>query len=185
MLISKRFLDGILAQYRLPPAGVHGVPHWARVAENGRRLAEVTGAHRDIVTLFAYLHDACRILEEWDPDRGPRSAKLAADWRGTYFDLPAHEFDLLYLACAKQGDGLLEADITLQTCWDADRLDIARVGVTVIPSRLCTPAARDPNMLEWADRRARDRVIPDWIKGIWTPPPPSERSGAEHVEGSP
>lgn len=185
MLISSRFFHAILLQYRLLPSGVHGVTHWARVAENGRRLAEVTGAHRDIVTLFAYLHDACRILEEWDPDRGPRSAKLAADWRGTYFDLPPHEFDLLYLACAKQGDGLLEADITLQTCWDADRLDIARVGVTVIPSRLCTPAARDPNMLEWADRRARDRVIPDWITGIWTPPPPSERSSAEHLEGSP
>jgi len=100
-------------------------------------------------------------------------------------DLPPHEFDLLYLACAKQGDGLLDADITLQTCWDADRLDIGRVGVTVIPSRLCTPAARDPNVVEWADRRARDRVIPDWIKAIWTPPLPTERSSAEHIEGLP
>lgn len=185
MLISKRFLDAILEQYRLAPAGIHGVPHWARVAENGRRLAEVTGAHRDIVTLFAYLHDACRILEEWDPDRGPRSAQLAARWRGTYFDLPPHEFDLLYLACAKQGDGLLDGDITLQTCWDADRLDIGRVGVAVIASRLCTQAAHDPNVLEWADHRARHRVIPQWITAIWTPPHPSAPSGAEIIEGLP
>ncbi len=171
MLISSRFFNAILEQYRLHPAGVHGVTHWARVAENGRRLADLTGAHRDIVTLFAYLHDACRASEDWDPERGPRSAQLAARWRGTYFDLSRQNFDLLYTACAAQGDGLLEGDITLQTCWDADRLDIGRVGVTVIPSRLCTPAARDPEMIEWASRRARHRVVPEWLQPLWTPPP--------------
>lgn len=173
MLISKRFLDAILAQYRLPPEGIHGVPHWARVAENGSRLAEITGAHKDTVTLFAYLHDACRETVEWDPLRGVRAAELARHWRGTYFDLPPHEFDLLYLACARQGDGLCEGDITLQTCWDADRLEIGRVGMMIIPSRLCTEAARDPEMMEWADWRARHLVIPEWITSIWTPPPPA------------
>jgi hypothetical protein len=57
--------------------------------------------------------------------------------------------------------------------------------VTVIPSRLCTLAARDPNLLEWADRRARDRLIPDWIKRIWTPPPPSQSANPESPEGLP
>jgi uncharacterized protein len=170
MLISIRFFTAILEQYRLPPAGVHGVSHWARVAENGRRLADLTGAHRDIVTLFAYLHDACRASEDWDPERGPRAAELAARWRGTYFDLARQSFDLLYTACAAQGDGLLEGHITLQTCWDADRLDIGRVGMAVIPSRLCTPAARDHEMIEWADRRARHRVVPGWLLPLWTPP---------------
>jgi hypothetical protein len=107
------------------------------VAENGRRLADLGGAHRDIVTLFAYLHDACRASEDWDPERGPRSAQLAARWRGTYFDLSRQNFDLLYTACAAQGDGLLEGDITLQTCWDAIAWTSARQ-VAVIPSRLCT-----------------------------------------------
>lgn len=172
MLISARFFGAILELYRLPPDGVHGVPHWARVAENGRRLAIETGAHRDIVTLFAYLHDACRASEDWDPERGIRAARLALRWRGLYFDLPRKEFDLLYTACAAQGDGLLDGDITLQTCWDADRLDIGRVGMAVIPSRLCTEAARNPDMIAWADWRARHRVLPDWIRSLWTPPPP-------------
>jgi uncharacterized protein len=171
MLISSRLLHAILEQYRLPPEGVHGVTHWARVAENGRRLAEITGAHRDIVTLFAYLHDACRASEDWDPERGTRAAQLAARWRGIYFDLPRKDFDLLFTACAAQGAGLLEGDITLQTCWDADRLDIGRVGVALIPSLLCTEAARDPEMIAWADRRARHHVIPEWLKTLWTPPP--------------
>jgi uncharacterized protein len=172
MLISARFFRAILAQFKLAPEGVHGVPHWARVAENGRRLAERTGAHRDIVTLFSYLHDACRASEDWDPERGARAAQLASRWRGVYFDLSRTNFDLLYTAIAAQGDGLLEGDVTLQTCWDADRLDIGRVGVAIIPSRLCTEAARDPEMLEWADWRARHQVIPDWIQRLWTPPPP-------------
>jgi len=185
MLISKRFLDAILAQYRLPPEGIHGVAHWARVAENGRRLAEITGAHKDTVTLFAYLHDACRETLEWDPLRGVRAADLARRWRGTYFDLPAHEFDLLYLACARQSDGLLEADITLQTCWDADRLEIGRVGMMIIPSRLCTEAARDPELMDWADRRARHNVIPPWITTIWTPPSPPPPSNIETAPAVP
>jgi uncharacterized protein len=171
MLISGRFFHAILEQYQLPPEGVHGVSHWARVSENARRLAELTGAHRDIVTLFAYLHDACRASDDWDPEHGVRAAQLAYKWRGTYFDLSRTNFDLLFTACAGHGDGLLEGDITLQTCWDADRLDISRVGMAIIPSRLCTTAARDPDMIEWADWRARHHIIPEWIHVLWTPPP--------------
>jgi len=170
MLISARLFHAILEQYKLPPEGVHGVSHWARVAENGKRLAEITGAHRDIVILFAYLHDACRASEDWDPERGTRAAQLAYRWRGIYFDLSRKNFDLLYTACAAQGDGLLEGDITLQTCWDADRLDIGRVGVMLIASLLCTEAARDPNFMAWADFRARHHIVPDWLLTLWTPP---------------
>jgi uncharacterized protein len=31
---------------------------------------------------------------------------------------------------------------TLQACWDADRLDVGRVGIAPKPHRLCTEAAR-------------------------------------------
>ena len=114
-----------------------------------------------------------------------RAADLVQRWRGTYFDLPPHEFDLLYLACARQSDGLLEADVTLQTCWDADRLEIGRVGMMIIPSRLCTEAARDPDVMDWADRRARHNVIPPWITSIWTPPMPPRLADAETAAGPP
>jgi uncharacterized protein len=37
-------LKAVLEDYALPLNGDHGVSHWARVLENGHRLAEETGA---------------------------------------------------------------------------------------------------------------------------------------------
>jgi len=51
-------------------------------------------------------------------------------------------------------DGLLEADITVQTCWDADRLDLGRVGKTPRVEKLCTEEARDPVLRELAYQRS-------------------------------
>ena len=47
-----------------------------------------------------------------------------------------------------------DADITVQTCWDADRLDLGRVGIRPDPRRLCTAAARNPRMIEAAFARS-------------------------------
>ena len=52
-VISQELIRAILGRYTLPWEGTHGVPHWARVLENGKRLSEVTGAKKDIVELFA------------------------------------------------------------------------------------------------------------------------------------
>lgn len=46
------------------------------------------------------------------------------------------------------------ADITVQTCWDADRLDLGRVGIRPDPDRLCTSAAKESDLLEWAYARS-------------------------------
>jgi uncharacterized protein len=52
-------------------------------------------------------------------------------------------------------DGLLEADLTVQTCWDADRLDLGRVGKTPRVEKLCTEEARrDPVLRDLAYRRS-------------------------------
>jgi uncharacterized protein len=37
-------LSAVLEEYALPWVGYHGIAHWARVFENGLRLAEETGA---------------------------------------------------------------------------------------------------------------------------------------------
>jgi uncharacterized protein len=54
----KAVLNSILEDYALPLGGDHGVAHWARVLENGLRLAEETGANVEVVQLFALLHDS-------------------------------------------------------------------------------------------------------------------------------
>ena len=88
-------LHAVLEDYALPWGGDHGVVHWARVYENGLRLAEETGAIVDVVRFFAVLHDSRRINEHTDPEHGPRAAEFARTLRGRLFDLTDHEFHLL------------------------------------------------------------------------------------------
>lgn len=160
-------LRAVLDDYALSPDGDHGVAHWARVLENGIRLAAETGADVEVVRLFAVLHDARRVNEYTDPDHGLRGAELARALRGQLFDLPEREFQLLHHACAGHTHERTHPDATVRTCWDSDRLDLGRVGITPHPSRLCTDAARRPEVLAWADGRAKLRVVPRLIAEDW------------------
>ncbi|MDB5341844.1 MAG: hypothetical protein JWP89_221 [Schlesneria sp.] len=98
----KRIVQEVLINYPLPIHGDHGVAHWARVLENGRRLSDLTKANLTVVSLFAVLHDSRRINEFQDPFHGLRGADLAATLRGRLFDISDDEFQLLYLACEGQ-----------------------------------------------------------------------------------
>lgn len=157
----------VLEDYELPWNGDHGVAHWARVYENGLRLAGETGAIADVVRLFAVLHDCRRINEGTDPDHGPRAAELARTLRGRLFELPDHEFELLHRACAGHTHERTHPDVTIRTCWDADRLDLGRVGIMPHPKYLGTEAARRPETIRWADGRASRGVIPELVREEW------------------
>lgn len=163
----KPIVQGILDQYTLPVQGAHGVTHWARVLENGLMLSTETGADVDVVTLFAVFHDSRRVNESWDPNHGQRGADFAAELRGPLFDLPDHAFKLLYRACVGHTHERTHPDPTIQTCWDSDRLDLGRVGITPRPSKLCTGAARKPEVIKWADGRASFHVVPGFVAGEW------------------
>ena len=60
--------------FQLPLTSIHGPAHWARVRENGLRLATETGADRTVVELFALLHDSQRRSDGRDPGHGRRAA---------------------------------------------------------------------------------------------------------------
>ena len=77
------------------------------------------------------------------------------------------KFDLPYQACAGHTDGDTDAQITIQTCWDADRLDLGRVGIVPDPSRLCTAEAKKPEVLKWADGRVAFEVVPELVGKEW------------------
>jgi len=166
-MISKQLLETILRQYALSPKGIHGLPHWARVLENGRNLARQTGARVEVVEFFAVFHDARRMNDGWDREHGYRGAELAVEFRGTHLHLSDRDFDLLYRACRDHTDGTTAADITVQTCWDADRLDLGRVRIDLDRKYLCTEAARDPALMAWADRRSRQGFMPELIREEW------------------
>ncbi|MFO0915070.1 MAG: hypothetical protein U0795_19070 [Pirellulales bacterium] len=162
-----RILPFILQDYALPWDGDHGVAHWARVLENGLKLAEETGANVAVVSLFAIFHDSRRVNEVRDPDHGLRGARLAEELRGEAFELDEHEFHLLFRACEGHTRERTHPDVTIQTCWDADRLDLGRVGIRPHPSRLCTDVARRPETIKWADGRAAFRLIPPLVLDSW------------------
>lgn len=137
-----KLLDYIRPQFRLDWNGAHGISHWNRVEANGLALAKQTGANVRVVSLFALFHDACRHDEYEDPRHGSRGAELAQRLHGKLFEVSEQELTLLLDACARHSDGHVEADVTVQTCWDADRLDLPRVGIRPLPQYLCTQAAK-------------------------------------------
>ena len=50
---------------------------------------------------------------------------------------------------------------------NADRLDLARVGISPEPNRLCTAAARNPDILKWADGRGAFLIVPEVVTKDW------------------
>lgn len=153
-ILNKELIDAATGYYRLPIEGLHGNRHWQRVFENGLRLTQSTGADAEVVSLFALIHDLGRQNEGIDSEHGARSAEIARELRSKYSFLDDAQFQFLYKACAKHNLGYTEADITIQTCWDADRLDLGRTGILPKPQFLCTDAARDPEVIEWAIQRS-------------------------------
>jgi uncharacterized protein len=71
-----------------------------------------------------------------------------------HLDLTANELDILCVACETHTGGIRHLDLTVQTCWDADRLDLKRAGITPNPVLLNTPEARSPEILQWAMMRS-------------------------------
>ena len=134
-----------LSEFALNPRGEHGPSHWARVKLHGVRLAHIYGLSPVVPSLFALLHDCCRDNDYHDPEHGLRSSHLVEDLahRGLLKELSTHEQDCLIQACAQHSDGFLEGPRLVQVCWEADRLDLGRVGIHPNPTLLCTEAARE------------------------------------------
>ena len=147
-------VDEIITGFKLDLNGIHGFPHWSRVLANGFRLAEQTGANHSVLVAFSLLHDCQRENDGYDPEHGMRGAELGSLMRQRLPSLSDIEFNLFYEAAAYHSDGLLDGDLTVQTCWDADRLDLYRVGIRPDPDRLCTEAAKHPDMIKWAVDRS-------------------------------
>ena len=141
-VITKELLNFLRARFVLDWNGMHGAAHWGRVKLNGLSLAKETRANIRVVDLFAVLHDSCRENDQIDPEHGPRAAKLALTLQGQYFELTDEELHLLQAACMGHTHGTAHVDATVCTCWDADRLDLWRVGIRPDPRRLLTVPAQ-------------------------------------------
>ena len=108
--------------------------------------------------MFAFLHDVKREDNGRDLEHGKRAAEFIKASRSRLMPLSDADFDLLTYACMYHSDGLIEADITVQTCWDSDRLDLGRIGIKPDPRYLCTEPAKQRETIDWAWRRSRARL---------------------------
>jgi uncharacterized protein len=124
-----RLWDHVEGQFALGAHSLHGPSHWRRVERHGRLLAAGTrGADLLVVRLFAVLHDSKRIDEGTDWGHGERGAELAKALRGKLFALDDARLRTLVVACEGHEKGRVSDDPTVGACWDADRLDLTRVG---------------------------------------------------------
>ena len=141
-------LDPLLMVVRERSTGIgshiHGELHWRTVGANGLWLAgSVDDVDIQVVVLFALLHDTMRQNDGHDPEHGRRAAAFADElhMEGMLGIAPS-QLDVVMHACAEHADGTVSTDPTIGSCWDADRLDLPRVGVTPRPELFSTETAR-------------------------------------------
>lgn len=161
VLLTNELIHAVADQLAINGFGLHGFGHWARVQANGLRLAMQTGADRQVVALFALFHDSRRLSDQADPEHGPRGAQLVVSLRDSLPAIADVQLDLLITACQLHTRSRTHHDSTIQTCFDADRLDLGRLDKVVDPAFLCTEAARDPLCRQWATAQSTALSIPE------------------------
>lgn len=128
----------------------HGPDHWRRVVANSIRASRSLGIDPLPGVVFGWVHDSQRWDENSDPLHGPRAAQFVRDNAGPgelFGFLPEHTVQEIATACELHSDGMTEGSRILQACWDADRLDLWRVGVQPDPDCLCTDWAKQPHII--------------------------------------
>ena len=113
-----------------PHAGsrLHGEQHWQAVARVGAELIESgSGASPAVVFCFAVVHDSQRFDDGIDPDHGLRAARSLSSLTAL-MALSETESEALAVACERHSRAGTDPDATVGTCFDADRLNLWRVG---------------------------------------------------------
>jgi uncharacterized protein len=163
-ILSPTLIKSVISDFRINPKGHHGTAHWMRVRANGLRLAKETGANPTVIELFALFHDSQRHNENTDPDHGKRGALNAVRYREMgAFRISDTELELVYNACwGHTYEDIDDPCITIHTCWDADRLDLGRVGIVPDPERLFTEVAKRRETIKRAYASSER-----WVEKYW------------------
>ena len=110
----------------------HGPRHWLQVEKNAIMLGEHTpGCDMEVARHFALLHDCRRENEGRDPEHGARAAAFAQNlFERAMLGLDPEQLATLKYAMTHHNGGQVSDDPTIGVCWDADRLDLPRVGTS-------------------------------------------------------
>lgn len=150
-----------LEKYQLFDSHCHGFDHWVRVYYNGMTLARHLRLDHDAmrcIEVFAWTHD---LLRETDDDDDGLHAYDAADklqviCDDVFPDLKKDQIRITELAVRYHSDGMTAYEAytsgllrgttysredvinIVGCCWDADRLDLPRVGIKPHPRYMTT-----------------------------------------------
>jgi len=140
-MISQKILILLQEESLFFNSAIHGINHWKTVERNAHYLAEFNDADSEVLSYFAYFHDCMRENEYRDKGHGPRAASFAKKHRDL-IPLNDIQFKQLTDACKGHTYGERPECITINTCWDADRLDLLRVGIMPDAERLHNEEAK-------------------------------------------
>lgn len=151
------FLNLIIDQFKLDIESEHGIGHWKKVEKIGNYLAKYTKAGLEIINLFSYFHDSKRENKGRDPEHGLRASLFIKELHDKgVLSLSEKQLNQLTFACQYHSNSKIKSnDITIQTCWDADRLDLWRVGAIPDPSLLNTAIAKQEKAIEFSLKLSR------------------------------
>ena len=166
-MINDALIKKLISDFPLHLKSIHGPEHWGRVLEYGYELAKETGADEEVVMYFAVFHDCARGKDGRDFRHGERGAMIAETLRGNLYELSEDKFIKLIYACTHHTDGLIDSDPTIGTCWDADRLDLPRVGIIPSLKKLSTQAAKNPGKIEECGRKSKSYYVPEFVLKEW------------------
>jgi len=127
-MISQEVLSLLRKESEFFYSPIHGVKHWQTVERNAHYLASFNNADTQVLSYFAHFHDCMRENEGRDKGHGSRGALFAKKHRNL-IPLNDVQFKQLTDACKGHTYGERPECITINTCWDADRLDLPRVGI--------------------------------------------------------
>ena len=139
----------VVARSTCPGSCDHGEQHWKAVAWAGLGLAgQLEGCDAELVLLFALLHDTQRVNESRDPEHGLRAARFAQELCSEgVLTLDDARLGLLVDTCTRHDRGEVSDDPTTGACWDADRLNLWRVGIAPRARLLSTRPAQEPELI--------------------------------------
>jgi uncharacterized protein len=153
-MFSRKILRIAKKESKISLKGEHGTGHWRNVECIGKYLAKQTDADKKIVKLFALLHDSRRENEDYDSDHGLRASEFIRDlYNKKLLRISEKQLEQLIFACKHHNNSDSKSDdVTIQTCWDADRLDLWRLGIEPEKELLYTDTAKKDKSIGFAKK---------------------------------
>lgn len=119
---------------------IHGFSHLRRVAAVAGRIAAAAGEDIESAVVAGFLHDCARRHDGGGVDHAHDSAALTRKLLARFY--PHLDAVRLCDAIARHADGETTEDMLAACVWDADRLELRRLGIEVDPDLLSTEIAR-------------------------------------------